>query len=308
MRLLDSTAMIIFESMEFPNLIHAAIPFFVGFVLLEIILTAWRRIPTYQAKDALSSIGMGLGNVAVGIFSKGLIFGAYSFVYQFRVFDLEFSWWYWLLLFLGDDFSYYWFHRSSHSIRYFWASHIVHHSSQNYNLATALRQTWTGGITGSFVFYLWMPLLGFHPIAILFMHSISLLYQFWIHTELIDRMPRWFEFIFNTPSHHRVHHSSDVKYLDRNHAGILIIWDRMFGTFVEEEEHPNYGLTKNISSFNPLYIATHEWIDILKDIRKNPRYTWQYLFGPPGWSHDGSRKTSAQLRAEVKKWSAFYTS
>lgn len=301
MRLLDSTAMIIFESMEFPNLIHAAIPFFVGFVLLEIILTAWRRIPTYQAKDALSSIGMGLGNVAVGIFSKGLIFGAYSFVYQFRVFDLEFSWWYWLLLFLGDDFSYYWFHRSSHSIRYFWASHIVHHSSQNYNLATALRQTWTGGITGSFVFYLWMPLLGFHPIAILFMHSISLLYQFWIHTELIDRMPRWFEFIFNTPSHHRVHHSSDVKYLDRNHAGILIIWDRMFGTFVEEEEHPNYGLTKNISSFNPLYIATHEWIDILKDIRKNPRYTWQYLFGPPGWSHDGSRKTSAQLRAEVKK-------
>ncbi len=301
MRLLDSTAMIIFESMEFPNLIHAAIPFFVGFVLLEIILTAWRRIPTYQANDALSSIGMGLGNVAVGIFSKGLIFGAYSFVYQFRVFDLEFSWWYWLLLFLGDDFSYYWFHRSSHSIRYFWASHIVHHSSQNYNLATALRQTWTGGITGSFVFYLWMPLLGFHPIAILFMHSISLLYQFWIHTELIDRMPRWFEFIFNTPSHHRVHHSSDVKYLDRNHAGILIIWDRMFGTFVEEEEHPNYGLTKNISSFNPLYIATHEWIDILKDIRKNPRYTWQYLFGPPGWSHDGSRKTSAQLRAEVKK-------
>ena len=287
--------------MEFPNLIHAAIPFFVGFVLLEIVLTAWRRIPTYQAKDALSSIGMGLGNVAVGILSKGLIFGVYSFVYQFRIFELEFSWWYWLLLFLGDDFSYYWFHRSSHSIRYFWASHVVHHSSQRYNLATALRQTWTGGITGSFVFYLWMPLLGFHPVAILFMHSISLLYQFWIHTELIDSLPRWFEFIFNTPSHHRVHHSSDVKYLDRNHAGILIIWDRMFGTFVKEEEHPTYGLTKNISSFNPLYIATHEWIDIVKDIRKNPRYFWQYLFGPPGWSHDGSRKTSAQLRAESKK-------
>lgn len=285
---------------NFPNLIHSAIPFFVGFVLLEILLTAIRRIATYEAKDALSSIAMGLGNVAVGLFSKALIFGAYMLVYQYRIFTLENTWWMWLLLFLGDDLSYYWYHRTSHNVRYFWASHVVHHSSQKYNLATALRQTWTGGITGSFLFYLWLPLLGFHPLAILFMHSISLLYQFWIHTELIDRMPRWFEFIFNTPSHHRVHHSSDTKYLDRNHAGILIIWDRMFGTFVEEEEHPNYGLTKNIKSFNPLYIATHEWIDIFKDISKNPRYTWQYLFGPPGWSHDGSRKTSAQLRAEMR--------
>lgn len=294
--------MFIFGGMDFdfPNLIHAAIPFFVGFVLLEIVLTAIRRIPTYEAKDALSSIGMGLGNVAVGILSKTFIFGAYMFVYQYRIFTLENTWWMWLLLFLGDDFSYYWFHRSSHNVRYFWASHVIHHSSTKYNLATALRQTWTGGITGSFVFYLWMPLLGFHPLTIVFMHSISLLYQFWIHTELIDRLPRWFEFIFNTPSHHRVHHSSDVKYLDRNHAGILIIWDRMFGTFKEEEEHPNYGLTKNIHTYNPLRIATHEWLDIFKDIWKNPRYTWQYLFGPPGWSHDGSRKTSAQLRAEAK--------
>ncbi|WP_246452084.1 sterol desaturase family protein [Croceimicrobium hydrocarbonivorans] len=285
---------------QFPNLIHHAIPFFVAFVLLEIVLTAWRRIPTYQAKDALSSIAMGLGNVGVGFISKALIFGAYTLVYQFRIFTLDFSWWMWILLFLGDDLSYYWFHRTSHNVRYFWASHIVHHSSQNYNLATALRQTWTGGLTGSFIFYLWLPLLGFHPLAILFMHSISLLYQFWIHTELIDRMPRWFEYIFNTPSHHRVHHSSDTKYLDRNHAGILIIWDRMFGTFIEEDEHPHYGLTKNIHSFNPLYIATHEWIAIFQDIRKHPKYFWSYLFGPPGWSHDGSRKTSAQLRAEMQ--------
>lgn len=286
---------------NFPNLIHHAIPFFVGFVLLEIVLTSIRRIATYEAKDALSSIGMGLGNVAVGIVSKTLIFGAYLFVYEYRIITLESTWWMWLLLFLGDDFSYYWFHRSSHNIRYFWASHVVHHSSQKYNLATALRQTWTGGISGSFIFYLWMPLLGFHPLAILFMHSISLLYQFWIHTELIDRMPRWFEYIFNTPSHHRVHHSSDAKYLDRNHAGILIIWDRMFGTFTEEEEHPTYGLTTNIKSFNPLYIASHEWLAIFKDLWAHPRYAWQYLFGPPGWSHDGSRKTSAQLRAERNK-------
>ncbi len=285
---------------QFPNLIISAIPFFVGFVLLEIVLTSYQRIRTYEPKDALSSIAMGLGNVGVGILSKALIFGVYTLVYEYRFLTLENTWWMWVLLFLGDDFSYYWFHRTSHNVRYFWASHVVHHSSRKYNLATALRQTWTGGITGSFVFYLWMPLLGFHPLAIVFMHSVSLLYQFWIHTELINRLPCWFEFIFNTPSHHRVHHSSDVKYLDRNHAGILIIWDRMFGTFQKEEEHPNYGLTRNIDSFNPLYIATHEWIDIFKDLWKNPRYALQYLFGPPGWSHDGSRKTSAQLRAENK--------
>jgi sterol desaturase/sphingolipid hydroxylase (fatty acid hydroxylase superfamily) len=282
----------------FPNLIQAAIPFFVFFVLLEIVLNAWRRIPSYETKDALSSIAMGLGNVGVGILSKGLIFGAYLLVYQFRIFELEYVWWMWLLLFFADDFTYYWYHRSAHTIRYFWASHVVHHSSKNYNLATALRQTWTGGITGSFAFYLWLPLLGFPPLALVFMQSISLLYQFWIHTELINRLPKWFEFIFNTPSHHRVHHSSDVKYLDANHAGILIIWDRMFGTFIPEEEHPNYGLTQNIETFNPLRIATHEWWQIFVDIRKHPRYFWQYLFGPPGWSHDGSRKTTAQLRAE----------
>jgi len=284
----------------FPNLIQTAIPFFVFFVLLEVVLNAWRRIPSYETKDALSSIAMGLGNVGVGILSKGLIFGVYLFIYQFRFFEIGFTWWSWVLLFFADDFTYYWYHRSAHTIRYFWASHVVHHSSKNYNLATALRQTWTGGITGSFAFYLWLPLLGFHPLALVFMQSISLLYQFWIHTELIKRLPSWFEFIFNTPSHHRVHHSSDTKYLDANHAGVLIIWDRMFGTFIPEEEHPNYGLTANIETYNPLRIATHEWLQIFKDIRKHPRYFRQYLFGPPGWSHDGSRKTSAQLRAEEK--------
>jgi sterol desaturase/sphingolipid hydroxylase (fatty acid hydroxylase superfamily) len=282
----------------FPNLIHYAIPFFVAFVLAEIIISAIKRLQTYEPKDALSSIAMGLGNVTVGLVSKGLILGAYTFVYQYRFFTMGFEWWMWILLLFADDFSYYWFHRSAHNIRYFWASHVIHHSSQRYNLATALRQTWTGGLTGSFLFYLWLPLVGFHPIAILFMQSISLLYQFWIHTELIDRLPKWFEAIFNTPSHHRVHHSSDPKYLDRNHAGIFIIWDKMFGTFQPEEEKPKYGLTTNINSYNPIYIATHEWLAIFKDIGSYPRYFWQYLFGPPGWSHDGSRKTSDQLRKE----------
>ena len=130
------------------------------------------------------------------------------------------------------------------------------------------------------------------------MHSVSLLYQFWIHTEVIKKLPSWFEAVFNTPSHHRVHHASDLKYLDMNHAGILIIWDRMFGTFYPEEERPTYGLTKNINSYNPLIIATHEWRDMIKDVWKYPRQAWGYIFGPPGWSHDGSRKTTAQLRTE----------
>lgn len=283
----------------FPNLIHWAIPFFVGFILLELAISAWQKRKLYEAKDAFSSIAMGLGNVITGLVSKLLVFGAFTFVHQWAIFDLEYQWWVWILAFFGDDFSYYWFHRTSHNVRFFWASHVIHHSSRFYNLSTALRQTWTGNFTGTFIFWLWMPLLGFEPLMIVFLQSISLLYQFWIHTEVIDRLPRWYEAIFNTPSHHRVHHSSDLKYLDRNHAGILIIWDRMFGTFQVEEEHPTYGLTSNIKTFNPLIIATHEWWDMMKDIWRYPRFAVNYIFGPPGWSHDGSRKTTRQLIAEA---------
>lgn len=283
----------------FPNLIHAAIPFFVGFIVLEIIISSYMKIRTYEVKDALSSIAMGLGNVFLGIIGKALVFGAYTLVHQFAIFDLGYVWWAWVLAFFAEDFSYYWFHRTSHNVRFFWASHVVHHSSQRYNLATALRQTWTGNFTGSFIFWLWMPLVGFEPLMIVFLQSVSLLYQFWIHTEVINKLPRWFEFIFNTPSHHRVHHSSDLKYLDKNHAGILVIWDRMFGSFQVEEEKPKYGLTININTFNPLLIATHEWIALGKDVWRHPKYGLQYTFGPPGWSHDGSRKTTEQLRRNL---------
>ena len=283
----------------FPNLIHWAIPFFVGFILLEVAISAWLKRKLYEPKDAFSSIAMGLGNVITGLVSKAIVFGAFTLVHQYAIFDLGYQWWVWIIAFFGDDISYYWFHRTSHNVRFFWASHVVHHSSRFYNLSTALRQTWTGNFTGTFIFWLWMPLLGFEPLMIVFLQSISLLYQFWIHTEVIDRLPRWFEAIFNTPSHHRVHHSSDLKYLDRNHAGILIIWDKIFGTFQAEEEHPNYGLTRNIHTFNPLIIATHEWWDMIKDIWKYPRFAASYAFGPPGWSHDGSRKTTRQLIEEA---------
>lgn len=285
----------------FPNLIYWAIPFFVAFILLEVAISAWQQRKLYEAKDAFSSIAMGLGNVVTGLLSKFIVFWVFTLLHQWALFDLKYQWWVWLLAFFGDDLSYYWFHRYSHNIRFFWASHVVHHSSQFYNLSTALRQTWTGNFSGTFVFWLWMPLLGFEPLMVIFLQSISLLYQFWIHTEVINRLPAWYESIFNTPSHHRVHHSSQPEHLDKNHAGILIIWDRLFGTFKLEEEPPKYGLTRNIKTFNPLVIATHEWCDMIRDVWRYPQYSWSYLFGPPGWSHDGSRKTSQQLAEEQAK-------
>lgn len=282
------------------DIIHYAIPGFILLLLVEVGIAAKEKKGWFEARDTFSSLAMGIGNVVIGLFSKGLILAAMAFVYQFRLFEIGFQWWAWAMLFFAEDFTYYWYHRTSHSSRYFWASHVVHHSSQRYNLGTALRQTWTGEIAGGFVFWLWLPLLGFHPSMVFTMQAISLLYQFWIHTEAIGKMPYAFELVFNTPSHHRVHHSSDIKYLDKNHAGILIIWDRFFGTFQEEEEHPNYGLTKNIQTFNPLRIAFHEWVDMFRDLRRAPslRAAAGYLFGPPGWSHDGSRQTTAQLRRQ----------
>ncbi len=281
-----------------PNLITYAIPGFVLLILLEIIFTSIDNRNKYEPKDAASSIAMGLGNVFIGIFTKSVIFGTYYLIYQFRLFELGYVWWVWVLCFFADDFSYYWFHRSSHTVRFFWASHVIHHSSEKYNLATALRQTWTGNLTGTFLFWLWMPLVGFPPAMVMTMQAISLIYQFWIHTEVIHKLPAPFEYVLNTPSHHRVHHGSDIDYLDRNHGGMLIIWDRMFGTFTAEKERPHYGLTTNIHTFNPLRIATHEWVSIWQDIRgsRSLKEALHYLFDAPGWSADGSRRTTRQLR------------
>lgn len=283
------------------DVILYAIPIFIITLLIEVLY--YRHLGKHQdhydPKDTASSLTMGIGNVLTGLVSKFLVFGALVFVYKFRIFELDRTWvGYWILIFFADDFSYYWFHRSSHKIRYFWASHVVHHSSQFYNLGTALRQTWTGNLSGSFVFYLWMPWVGFHPVDVILMQAISLLYQYWIHTELIVKFPPLVEWFFNTPSHHRVHHGSDVKYLDKNHGGILIIWDRIFGTFQQEEERPNYGLVHNLTSYNPFVIAFHEWRDLFRDVRKAPslKAAFLYVFGPPGWSHDGSRKTARQMQ------------
>lgn len=281
-----------------PELIHLAIPAFILLLIAEAVFSAWDQRGLFEAKDTFSSLAMGIGNVLVNLLAKGWVFLALTFVYQFRIFDIGYIWWAWVLLFFAEDLTYYWFHRISHESRFFWASHVVHHSSQKYNLGTALRQTWTGPFM-SFIFWLWLPLIGFPPLMVMTMMAISLIYQFWIHTETIDKLGP-LEWVFNTPSHHRVHHASNIKYLDRNHAGVLIIWDRLFGTFVKEEERPVYGLTKNINTYNPVKIAFHEWQDMLRDVRraKTNGDRLRYLFKPPGWSPDGSTKTSDELRAE----------
>ena len=275
------------------NLIHLAIPAFLALLAVEAIADAVMRRELYEWKDTAASLSMGIGNVLIGLATKAFAFGIYALVYSFAPFDLPNVWWVWVLAFFADDFTYYWYHRTSHTCRLFWASHVVHHSSQKYNLGTALRQTWTGGFMG-FVFWLWMPLAGFSPFMVLTIQAISLLYQFWIHTEIIRKMGP-LEAVLNTPSHHRVHHASNGRYLDRNHAGTLIVWDRLFGTFEEEIEKPVYGLTKNIHSYNPVRIAFHEWRDIVRDVRKagDVRTAWMYVFGPPGWSPEKARMAAA---------------
>lgn len=285
--------------MQFPDILVDAIPGFIILITAEVIFTVKTQRELYNIKDASTSIALGLGNLFVGIFTKTIMVLVYTWLYKYRLFTIPFNaWWAWALCLLADDLSYYWFHRISHNVRFFWASHVVHHTSEYYNLAAALRQTWTGNLTGAFLFWSWMPLAGFEPGMILLMQSVSLLYQFWIHTETVQKMPRWFEFIFNTPSHHRVHHGSNLLYLDKNHAGILIIWDRMFGTFQPEEFRPTYGLTKNVDTFNPVKVAFHEWMNIGKDLKRSRTFKdyLNYIFNAPGWSHDGATKTTRQLR------------
>ena len=270
---------------DLPDLIQYAVPAFILLVALEAAADAVMRRHLYEIKDTAASLTMGVGNLMVNLLAKALQFSIFTALHAFALFHIGYQWWAWTLIFFADDFTYYWFHRVSHESRIFWASHVVHHSSQRYNLSTALRQTWTGSFMG-FVFWLWLPLVGFLPVMIMTMQALSLLYQFWIHTELIRTMGPA-ERILNTPSHHRVHHGSNPKYIDRNHAGTLIIWDKWFGTFEPEDlaDAPRFGLTTNIDTYNPVRIAFHEWVDMIRDVRsaRGWRNKLRYAFGDPGW-------------------------
>jgi len=281
-----------------------AVPFYILAILIELVaIRYWHRKGDFETRDTLTSLLMGTGNVAAGLLLGFVSVTALMWVWQFRLFDLGMHWWVFIAAFVFDDLRYYCYHRIAHRVRWVWAEHVNHHSSQHYNLSTALRQSWTGQITGMFILQVPMVLLGFHPAVIAFVYGFNLVYQFWIHTEAIGKMWRPFEFIFNTPSHHRVHHATNPRYLDANFAGTLIIWDRMFGTFVEEldEDVPRYGIVRNIGTFNPVRVAFHEWAGMLKDVF-SPGLTLRerllYMAAPPGWSHDGSRRTSEDLKAD----------
>ena len=271
-------------------------------IALEALLGARGLIKAHYAwKDTFASLSMRLGNVVVNIAMTGIMFGGLQWAYEHRVLHFEASIAAWAVLFVLDDFTYYWFHRISHESRFWWAAHVNHHSSQEYNLSTAARQPWTGVIVGTWM--PWMPLgwLGFSPTMILTMQSINLFYQFWLHTEAVHRLPAWFEAIFNTPSHHRVHQASNPRYLDRNYAGVLMVWDRWFGTFEAErdDDAPVYGILHNIQSYNPFVIAFHEWIAMARDVirARSVREVLGVVFGAPGWRADGQGETSESVRA-----------
>lgn len=289
------------------DLILYAIPAFVVLLIVEMVaLRHVRNHPEeldaeyiaelegpigFDMKDTRTSVSMGLGNAIINsVWRLGEI-AVLAFIYEhWALLSLPAdSWTTYLLLFLADDFAFYSYHRIHHEVRLFWAQHVVHHSSQHFNLSTALRQQWV--LMTELPFWAPLALLGFTPAMIVGMHAVSLMYQYWIHTETIKKLPRWYEFIFNTPSHHRVHHGSNAQYLDRNYGGILIIWDRIFGSFEPEGERVKYGLTKNIQTFNPLKVFAHEWQAIWRDVRgaSTRREKLGYMFRGPGWTPEGDQ-------------------
>jgi sterol desaturase/sphingolipid hydroxylase (fatty acid hydroxylase superfamily) len=288
------------------NLVWYALPLFVVAILVEYGLSIHLHRNLYQGRDFWTSIAIGLVTLVVEFIPKVLAFIVYWHVHQISPLRdvIGRQWWAWGMLFFLDDFTYYWFHRMNHEVRILWAGHVAHHSSVFLSFGTALRQG-VGERLHKFFFWLWLPALGFDPLMIFVIISISLIYQFWVHTELIDKFPKPIEAVFNTPSHHRVHHASNVQYLDCNHAGVLIIWDKLFGTFSPEQidAKPVYGLTTNIQTYNVAKVATHEYGSIWHDFKRATKWSdkLRYLFLAPGWSHDGEDKRAKEMRKRLSK-------
>jgi sterol desaturase/sphingolipid hydroxylase (fatty acid hydroxylase superfamily) len=272
------------------NPITYAVPFFVLSILVELAALKWLdhddNVTGYSFRDARTSILMGAGSIFfLTVFKVGTFF-VYSAIFtHLAPFSLPTdTWWYWVLLLVGLDLAYYFQHRFVHRVNIGWAAHQAHHSSEYMNFATALRQKWNPW----FEFFFWLPLpfLGFAPWTLYVAFSINLVYQFFVHTETVRTLPRPIELVFNTPSHHRVHHGSDPEYLDKNYAGILIVWDRMFGTFQPERHRPTYGLTKPVNTYNLLRLQYGDYATIARNVRQAVRWRDRlgYLFGPPGWT------------------------
>lgn len=277
--------------------IALAIPFFFLLMGIEWVAATLLEKDVYRLNDAVNNLQTGILQQVLGVFSKVLVFGVYVAVWQWgRLIDLpEGGWPVWVACFLLVDHQYYWFHRISHEVNLPWGAHIVHHSSEEYNLAVALRQGAFQPLFG-WVFNLPLALLGFPPLVFLACSAFNTLYQFWIHTRLIGKLG-FLELFLNTPSHHRVHHGCDDKYLDRNYAGTFIVWDRLYGTFQVEEEEPTYGVTRPLASWNPLWANVHYYADLVELSRKAPNFREKikvWLKGPawkPEWAPEGPGKS-----------------
>jgi len=269
-------------------------PVFLGFIAWE----AWywkSRRPVYTWKDTISNAALALMHQASDALAWLLVIGLYWGIYQHRLLTLPTTWWTLLALFVAQDFFYYFFHRASHRIRWMWASHVTHHSSERLNLSTAFRQSLTYPISGMWVFWLPLAWLGFSPRYIVAVVAINLALQFFVHTEAVGRLG-WLEYIFNTPSHHRVHHARNPKYIDRNYAGVFIVWDKLFGSFTAEDPQVpcEYGLVTPQYSHNPLVLTFHEWWAMLRDAARPQSLgsRWVQLFGPPERAYGGKTPPS----------------
>ncbi|MDB4655899.1 sterol desaturase family protein [Flavobacteriales bacterium] len=266
--------------------ISLSIPIFFLLIGIELLIGIIKKRKLYRFNDTLTNINLGIGQQTIGIAMKVVLGYGYYFIYEnARLFELEENLLNIVILALGVDFFYYWFHRASHQINFLWAAHIVHHQSEDYNLSVALRQSWFQGWF-SWTFYLPLALIGFAPEITFTVIAFNTLYQFWIHTTTINSLGP-LEWIFNTPSHHRVHHGSNPKYIDKNHAGSLIIWDKMFGTFKQEEDEPVYGITKPLASWSPVWANLHYWLELWEVAKKSSGFDRIRVFlKPPGWQPD----------------------
>ena len=259
--------------------------------LIAAVEAAWlvRRGRRYDWKGYWASLGDAVGRALLGLLVQGGVVGVLLFaIWEFRLTTIAMDQaWHWIVLFLGQELCYYAMHRADHRVRWFWLNHSVHHSAEQYNLSTAYRLGWTGKLTGAAIFFGPLVWIGFPVPYVIGALAVNLLYQFWLHTELVPRLPRAIEFVFNTPSHHRVHHASNPDYLDCNYGGALIVFDRIFGTFrrVRADQPPRYGLVEPLDTYNPLRIVAHAWVGMFHDLRlaQGWRETWEVLFGPPGY-------------------------
>ncbi len=266
------------------NPIVLSIPIFFILIGIELVVERLSHRKLYRLPDAIANLSCGITSQLSGLFMRVFAIGVYEVLYSnFAFFSWDKTWVYWVVLFLLTDLAYYWAHRMSHEINLFWGGHVVHHQSEEYNLSVALRQS-SFQVIWTFAFSLPIAFLGFDTLDFALISALNTLYQFWIHTETINKMG-WFEYIFNTPSHHRVHHGRNPKYIDKNHAGSLIIWDKMFGTFQAEEERPTYGITKPLNSLNAVWANFSHYAEMGKELKMIPSWSdkIKYLFKKPGW-------------------------